>query len=318
MDTTEWENLVLFNNKGAIVWQYFDYPTNTLLVGQQLYEDQKLIPSSSNLWACGLCFAALKLATSFVTYIGGSDGHLKIFRHSNTDGLREIVDMITRDLGECQHPHTVVNMAYAEKASRHYLVEVRNVSYFNLIDEDAAFPNISDIDRCREICLLNCSCGAVFFRYNNNASDGYCYIPSTLCVATEDFKERLGGGAFGTVFKGMLEDGTQIAAKRLDKLGQGMKEFFAEVETLGHVHHVNLVRLIAFCAEKSCRLLVYEYVTNGSIGKGRKKIILHIAKRLAYLHEECRQRIIHLHIKPQNILLDEDLVPKSLILGYPS
>ncbi|KAL7185340.1 hypothetical protein ACSBR2_027306 [Camellia fascicularis] len=62
------------------------------------------------------------------------------------------------------------------------------------------------------------------------------------CVATEDFKERLGGGAFGFVFKGMLEDATQIMAKRLDKLDQGMKEFFAEVETLGHIYHVNLVR----------------------------------------------------------------------------
>lgn len=67
------------------------------------------------------------------------------------------------------------------------------------------------------------------------------------------------------MFKGMLEDGTQIAAKRLDKLGQGMGEFFAEVETLGHIHHANLVRLIGFCAEKACRLLVYEYMTNGSL-----------------------------------------------------
>ncbi|CAL5403847.1 unnamed protein product [Camellia sinensis] len=123
-----------------------------------------------------------------------------------------------------------------------------------------------------------------------------------LCVATEDFKVRLRGGALGTVFKGMLEDGTQIAAKRLDKLGQGMKEFFAEVETLGHIHHANLVRLIGFCAEKACRLLVYEYMTNGSLDswifwnnqrpclnwQAPKKIILHIAKGLAYLHEECR------------------------------
>ncbi|XP_028100091.1 G-type lectin S-receptor-like serine/threonine-protein kinase At1g34300 [Camellia sinensis] len=86
-----------------------------------------------------------------------------------------------------------------------------------------------------------------------------------LYVTTEDFKERLGGGAFGTVFKEVLEEGTQIAAKRLDKLGQEIKEFFAEVETFGHIHHVNLVRLIGFCTKKSCRLLVYEYMTNGSL-----------------------------------------------------
>lgn len=105
------------------------------------------------------------------------------------------------------------------------------------------------------------------------------------------------------MFKGMLEDGTQIAAKHLDKLGQGMGEFFAEVEILGHIHHANLVRLIGFCAEKACRLLVYEYMTNGSLDswifwnnqrpclnwQARKKIILHIAKGLAYPHEAGRE-----------------------------
>ncbi|XP_034906136.1 PR5-like receptor kinase isoform X1 [Populus alba] len=139
-----------------------------------------------------------------------------------------------------------------------------------------------------------------------------------LCDATDDFKETLGRGGFGSVFKGVLADGTGIAVKRLDNLGQGKREFLAEVETIGSVHHFNLVRLIGFCAEKSCRLLVYEYMRNGSLDnwifkksqrssldwKTRKKIILDIAKGLAYLHEECRQTIIHLDIKPQNILLD--------------
>ncbi|KAG6754572.1 hypothetical protein POTOM_040361 [Populus tomentosa] len=139
-----------------------------------------------------------------------------------------------------------------------------------------------------------------------------------LCDATDDFKETLGRGGFGSVFKVVLADGTGIAVKRLDNLGQGKREFLAEVETIGSVHHFNLVRLIGFCAEKSCRLLVYEYMSNGSLDswifkksqrssldwKTRKKIILDIAKGLAYLHEECRQTIIHLDIKPQNILLD--------------
>ncbi|KAB5533673.1 hypothetical protein DKX38_016759 [Salix brachista] len=139
-----------------------------------------------------------------------------------------------------------------------------------------------------------------------------------LCIATDDFKETLGRGGFGSVFKGVLADRAEIAVKRLDNLGQGKREFLAEVETIGSVHHFNLVRLIGFCAEKSCRLLVYEYMSNGSLDswifkksqtssldwKTRKKIIIDIAKGLAYLHEECRQTIIHLDIKPQNILLD--------------
>ncbi|KAG5234617.1 G-type lectin S-receptor serine/threonine-protein kinase [Salix suchowensis] len=139
-----------------------------------------------------------------------------------------------------------------------------------------------------------------------------------LCIATDDFKETLGRGGFGSVFKGVLPDRTGIAVKRLDNLSQGKREFLAEVETIGSVHHFNLVRLIGFCAEKSYRLLVYEYMSNGSLDswifkksqtssldwKTRKKIIIDIAKGLAYLHEECRQTIIHLDIKPQNILLD--------------
>ncbi|PON69348.1 Serine/threonine protein kinase [Parasponia andersonii] len=150
-----------------------------------------------------------------------------------------------------------------------------------------------------------------------------------LRIATENFKETLGSGGFGSVFKGVLADGTRIAVKRLDKMSQGMREFLAEVETIGSLHHFNLVRLVGFCAEKSCRLLVYEYMTNGSLDswifnpdlaccldwQTRKKIILDIAKGLAYLHEECRQKIIHLDIKPHNILLDENFNAKVSDFG---
>ncbi|KAL9454568.1 hypothetical protein AB3S75_010045 [Citrus x aurantiifolia] len=150
-----------------------------------------------------------------------------------------------------------------------------------------------------------------------------------LQVATEDFKERLGGGGFGTVFKGVLKDGSKIAVKRLDRMEQGMREFVAEVETIGSLHHFNLVRLIGFCVEKSCRLLVYEYMSNGSLEKWifvrdprpcldwqtRKKIILDVAKGLTYLHEDCRRRVAHLDIKPQNILLDENFNAKVSDFG---
>ncbi|KAH6775425.1 hypothetical protein C2S52_012986, partial [Perilla frutescens var. hirtella] len=141
-----------------------------------------------------------------------------------------------------------------------------------------------------------------------------------LETATENFKTQLGRGGFGSVFEGLLSDGTRIAVKCLDGVGQIRKSFLAEVETIGSIHHINLVRLIGFCAEKSHRLLVYEYMCNGSLDKWiycrsnetpldwshRRNIILDIAKGLSYLHEDCRQKIIHLDIKPQNILLDEN------------
>ncbi|XP_009605729.1 G-type lectin S-receptor-like serine/threonine-protein kinase SD2-5 [Nicotiana tabacum] len=140
-----------------------------------------------------------------------------------------------------------------------------------------------------------------------------------LKAATENFTKKLGQGGFGSVFEGCLEDGTMIAVKCLDGIGQVKKSFLAEVETIGSIHHVNLVQLIGFCAEKSHRLLVYEFMSNGSLEKWiyhgkqeqtldwncRRKIIQDIAKGLAYLHEECRQKILHLDIKPPNILLDE-------------
>ncbi|CAL5406760.1 unnamed protein product [Camellia sinensis] len=140
-----------------------------------------------------------------------------------------------------------------------------------------------------------------------------------LRAMTNNFNHKLGEGGFGSVFQGTLSDGTNVAVKRLNGFGQVKKSFLAEVQTIGSIHHVNLVRLIGFCAEKSYRLLVYEYMFNGSLDKwifqrhqeltlgwqSRRKIIMDIAKGLAYLHEDCRQKIFHLDIKPQNILLDE-------------
>ncbi|KAL5772155.1 hypothetical protein ACOSQ2_012079 [Xanthoceras sorbifolium] len=91
---------------------------------------------------------------------------------------------------------------------------------------------------------------------------------------------------------------------------QGRKIFLLEVKTIGSIHHVNLVRLIGFCAENLHRLLVYEFMCNGS-----KTIIIDMAKGIAYLHEDCRQRIVHVDIKPQNILLDRNLSAKISDFG---
>ena len=121
----------------------------------------------------------------------------------------------------------------------------------------------------------------------------------------------------------------RVAVKCLNSVNQGGKEFLVEVKTIGSVHHINLVRLIGYCAERSHRLLVYEYMSNGSLDKWifnknqyvsldwktRQKIITNIAKGLSYLHEECRQKIAHLDIKPQNILLDEEFNAKVSDFG---
>ena len=93
------------------------------------------------------------------------------------------------------------------------------------------------------------------------------YSYDDLQAITKQFNTELGHGGFGTVFKGTLFDGTTVAVKCLDGFSQIKKSFLVEVETIGSVHHFNLVRLIEFCAEKYHWLLVYEYMSNGSLDK---------------------------------------------------
>ncbi|KAL5731132.1 hypothetical protein ACHQM5_003890 [Ranunculus cassubicifolius] len=147
--------------------------------------------------------------------------------------------------------------------------------------------------------------------------------------ATKNFTEKLGGGGFGSVFKGTLPDSTCIAVKKLEGVGQGEKQFRTEVSTIGTIQHVNLVRLRGFCSEGDQRLLVYDHMPNGSLDKVmfnpeetkllnwkvRYQIALGTARGLTYLHEKCRDCIIHCDIKPENILLDSDLCPKVADFG---
>ncbi|KAI7981201.1 G-type lectin S-receptor-like serine/threonine-protein kinase [Camellia lanceoleosa] len=164
-----------------------------------------------------------------------------------------------------------------------------------------------------------------------NALDGslVAFRYKDLQKATKNFSEKIGGGGFGSVFKGALPDSTVIAVKKLESINQGEKQFRVEVSTLGTIHHVNLVRLCGFCSEGKRKLLVYDYMQNGSLDshlfhekkskvldwKKRYQIALGTARGLAYLHENCRDCIIHCDIKPANILLDVDFRPKVSDFG---
>ncbi|CAM8935063.1 unnamed protein product [Rhodiola kirilowii] len=150
---------------------------------------------------------------------------------------------------------------------------------------------------------------------------------------TSHFKTKLGQGAFGTVYKGKLPNGALVAVKVLDYSKGSGEDFVNEVATMSNVHHVNVVRLVGFCADGLTQALVFEYLPNGSLDKhissaasvddkihslGWKKlheIALGTAKGIEYLHQGCDHKILHFDIKPHNILLDQNFNPKVCDFG---
>ncbi|BFG33524.1 hypothetical protein CerSpe_197980 [Prunus speciosa] len=147
--------------------------------------------------------------------------------------------------------------------------------------------------------------------------------------ATNGFKEELGRGGFATVFKGVLgaDKGKCVAVKRLDSMVKESEwEFKAEMSAISKTNHRNLVQLLGYCNEREHRMLVYEFMSNGSLagflfGESRpnwyqrREIALGIARGLLYLHEECNSQIIHCDIKPQNILLDDSFTARISDFG---
>eukprot|EP00253_Pinus_taeda_P030935 PITA_30935 len=162
--------------------------------------------------------------------------------------------------------------------------------------------------------------------YSSQVPSRYSY--SLIRSYTNNFADKLGKGGFGTVYKGKLPNGRLIAVKILDESKQSEQQFIAEVATIGRTYHVNLVRLLGYCSKGSKRALVYEYMVNGSLekyihGDHQDKldwkqlysIALGTARGILYLHEDCSNRILHCDIKPHNILLDANFLPKVADFG---
>ncbi|KAL5707033.1 hypothetical protein ACHQM5_025132 [Ranunculus cassubicifolius] len=164
----------------------------------------------------------------------------------------------------------------------------------------------------------------------NNLDISYHITLAELEEATQKFSKKIGKGSFGPVFYGKMKDGKEVAVKILaEASNHGENQFLNEVALLSRIHHKNLVPLIGYCKEAQQRVLVYEYMHNGTLhdqihGSSNQKYLDWLsrlstaedaAKGLEYLHSGCNPSIIHRDVKTSNILLDVNMRAKVSDFG---
>ncbi|KAL8497094.1 hypothetical protein ACS0TY_020682 [Phlomoides rotata] len=215
----------------------------------------------------------------------------------------------------------------------------------------AVTANASSQD-CNNVCLQDCDCWGALFDSDEEICTRrrayrYSVLPATAHQvlngdqftlrsfsyaeperATDGFKDILGLNPSGAVYKGRWPDcNKSIAVKKLENVAEGDRKFRTEMTAVGRTHHRNLVPLLGFCIDGSRKLLVYEFMKNGSLAEFlfevenrphwnvRVRIALDVARGILYLHEECETRIMHCNIKPQNILLNDSWTAKISDFG---
>ncbi|XP_031126880.1 G-type lectin S-receptor-like serine/threonine-protein kinase SD2-2 isoform X2 [Ipomoea triloba] len=352
-------NLVFLDGEGKVVWQSFDSPTDTLLPGMNLTAQRWLSCWKSSIDPSPGDFSHGCRPEN--NYRCGENEGFKDVGMLSYDGAKTVSFMGSRSMCEkkclvnCScigfHHNGRTNLCRNLYGS---LLNLRNITS-NSITGDRLYlrangEGISKNHRKKKLVVIGASCAILIFllggllflflwrrkgRRTEEEEEEAVFPVMNLKVfsykelhtATKGFSEKLGHGGYGSVFRGELSDSSVVAVKRLDRPGGGENEFRAEVCTIGYIQHVNLVRLRGFCSENSHRLLVYDYMPNGSLSvylrkdsqnlswDARFRVAVGVARGIAYLHEGCQNCILHCDIKPENILLDEDLSAKVSDFG---
>ncbi|KAJ7299284.1 hypothetical protein O6H91_Y259900 [Diphasiastrum complanatum] len=246
-----------------------------------------------------------------------------LFRLSNSQEAADNVTLCSKEVAEKNSLDELVKETQAEREAspteeldKQIKENLESVSNLRMAMSLPSHPWASP----PPLCSI-CRCKAPAF-----GSPPQRFTYKELELATSGFSEAnfLAQGGFGSVYRGVLPDGQAIAVKQ-HKLAssQGDDEFCSEVEAMSCAQHRNVVALIGYCMEDSRRLLVYEFICNGSLDSHlygrdkpllewqfRQKIAVGAARGLRYLHEECRVGcIIHRDMRPNNILLTHDFEP---------
>uniref|UniRef100_A0A2N9I911 Protein kinase domain-containing protein n=1 Tax=Fagus sylvatica TaxID=28930 RepID=A0A2N9I911_FAGSY len=298
MQLSETGNLVLVDVRNVTLWESFDYPTDTIVMGQHISAGKSI--GKMSYWKLSMDPKAFKNSNEAVSlmvmndtglYLLGSDGSTVVIHVVLSDplGFR-----IGKEIGLCTRK-PLGGTCSCPPGFR------SQISGGNCVPMNSSLSLPSACNATRDGSQLNSSIS--YLRLGPELE--MISIPGLprrfayeeLAAATENFKTHIGSGGFGTVYKGTLTDQTVVAVKKITNLGvQGNREFCTEISIIGNIHHVNLVRLKGFCAQGRQRFLVLEYMNRGSLdsilfGNGpvlewqeRVEIALGTARGLAYLH----------------------------------